>query len=141
MPTWQLPDALHVTLEPLPTTGGKVAKASLQSPSFRQRALLDNLAQAQQRLSLGGESCIMQRVDDHARSEALYWELRERGDPMSLLSFHGNHQMQLPEWLQLLGAMDPVELVAFTLQARSLTKTWRPTTQAIQTVTASSALV
>eukprot|EP00933_Yihiella_yeosuensis_P076962 TRINITY_DN86994_c0_g1_i1.p1 TRINITY_DN86994_c0_g1~~TRINITY_DN86994_c0_g1_i1.p1 ORF type:complete len:388 (+),score=90.23 TRINITY_DN86994_c0_g1_i1:62-1165(+) len=51
LPSWQMPDAIHVTSEPLPTTGGKIARQVLQHPDFRKAALSKDVAFVCQQLA------------------------------------------------------------------------------------------
>eukprot|EP00928_Gymnodinium_smaydae_P090838 TRINITY_DN74552_c0_g1_i1.p1 TRINITY_DN74552_c0_g1~~TRINITY_DN74552_c0_g1_i1.p1 ORF type:complete len:572 (-),score=54.22 TRINITY_DN74552_c0_g1_i1:155-1753(-) len=46
MPSWQMPDAVHVAADPLPIVGGKIAKKDLQSVPFRQAAIATEILRA-----------------------------------------------------------------------------------------------
>ncbi|CAE8622390.1 unnamed protein product [Polarella glacialis] len=150
LPSWQMPDAIHVSSSPLPTVGSKIARQTLQGAEFRQRALLEDLSRARHRVLAGPEEDVQEQqhhpfnatcpaaageVSDEggeakvhnlsafsASDAALFAQLLGGTAPLGDQLVLEARGLQLAGWLRLLEAMPREEHSAFLLQATSLLK-------------------
>jgi len=143
MPRWQMPDAIHVSHEPLPTVGGKMDYKVLRSTSFRQAALAAELVRAGEAVNershqdpqrLAEDEGLVAELSGTASRGALSMDkLRSVfGDslPLALQALKvaaGDGAAESPEqrdMLLLLGALADAEHEAFVLGAMSLLGNW-----------------
>lgn len=109
MPTWQMPDAIHVVDGGLPTIGSKIAKQVLQSHSFRKKSLVAELVRSLSKFSRPAMSDDTANQGDGARLSELDILF---GDAVAALNGSG--------WQELLRCMTKAEREFFILSARSL---------------------
>mmetsp|Transcript_21039 Transcript_21039/g.68133 ORF Transcript_21039/g.68133 Transcript_21039/m.68133 type:complete len:638 (+) Transcript_21039:66-1979(+) len=109
MPTWQMPDAIHVVDGGLPTIGSKIAKQVLQSHSFRKGSLVAELVRARSKVS----------------RQAMSEETANQGDgahlsELDILFGDAVAALNGSKWQELLPCMTKAEREFFILSARSL---------------------
>lgn len=146
MPSWQMPDAIFVRDQPLPTNGGKIANKTLRTPQFRQEALAEGMVNARERLR--GEACwalgsapARCSEEDEAHVDELFrdvgaWSANQLkvlfGEhlPSALMALRPvdanseEEEVGKTEVFLLLGAMSTDERAAFVLGALSLLGNW-----------------
>jgi len=127
--SWQMPDAIHVSREALPTTGGKIDAKALRADAFRRTQLAAELAAAGARAASGA----LAGRGDASEREALAAELCEAssgrlcrdkmsstfGEAASALATGGREAL-----LAALRAMSGEEYESFQLHARALLGSW-----------------
>mmetsp|Transcript_21052 Transcript_21052/g.68181 ORF Transcript_21052/g.68181 Transcript_21052/m.68181 type:complete len:128 (-) Transcript_21052:250-633(-) len=122
MPTWQMPDAIHVVDGGLPTVGSKIAKEVLQSRSFRQEALVAELARARSKLSYQAKSDNPAPLHHSDRAHLAELDILF-GDAVPALKGgegDGFGDVRMCDWQDSLPSMTDVERESFILSARSL---------------------
>lgn len=144
MPSWQMPDAIHVRGQPLPTNGDKIANKTLRTTEFRQRALAEELVHAgkklQEELREGPASQLACTSEDEALVNQIFGEGDSSatdslkvlfGDslPLALQTLRSDsadaaEQAQRGALLELLRVMAAEERAAFVLGASSLLGNW-----------------
>eukprot|EP00933_Yihiella_yeosuensis_P070587 TRINITY_DN78715_c0_g1_i1.p1 TRINITY_DN78715_c0_g1~~TRINITY_DN78715_c0_g1_i1.p1 ORF type:complete len:715 (+),score=144.22 TRINITY_DN78715_c0_g1_i1:67-2145(+) len=143
-PGWQMPDAIHVRYEPLPTTGGKIAKQTLQESGFRKAALAKEFSVAIRQLEVEGVSqeskesvaspgkVLFEGLSSSARGSSCSCEAVGPAELEAILGESAEiwqvrqetngklPEISLDDFLKLLGSMEADARAAFILEARSL---------------------
>mmetsp|Transcript_21050 Transcript_21050/g.68172 ORF Transcript_21050/g.68172 Transcript_21050/m.68172 type:complete len:655 (+) Transcript_21050:72-2036(+) len=125
MPTWQMPDAIHVVDGGLPTVGSKIAKQVLQSPAFRKEALVAELARARGRTAGSRPAAAASEEPLQCGHQTRWPELDilfgNRSLPLRSTEGHGALGVgRMCDWQALLTCMSRDERDSFLLSARSL---------------------
>lgn len=128
---WQMPDAVHVSHEALPTTGGKVDAKALRAPAFRRAQLAAELDAAAARSApvARGEACDREALAGElcgAGSERLCERSLSAvfGEAPALAALGIRPGADRGALLAPLRAMAGEEYESFQLQARSLLGNW-----------------
>merc|ERR1712232_510628 len=72
LPSWQMPEVFNVSLESLPTNGGKLNKKALQEPSFVRQTLVNILKEGRTTTITPADASEMSEEERQAASEAFY---------------------------------------------------------------------
>jgi len=144
MPTWQMPDAICVCDQPLPTNGGKIANKTLRTAEFRQQALAEELVRARKKVQEDTCQAPGSQPVGTSEDEASVNQLFESGDSLSLDKLEvifGEHlpsalsalcpcnadiakTVERVDMLRLFMVMVAEEKAAFVLGASSLLGNW-----------------
>lgn len=144
MPSWQMPDAICVCSQPLPTNGGKIANKTLRTAEFRQADLVEKLARACKIVRQDVSQAPGPQPAEDAEVEALVNQLLGNRDSLSInklgvlfgdclpMALHAlrpsdvdtTETVERVDLLRLLTVMGAEDKVAFVLGASSLLGNW-----------------